>query len=1147
MFLALPYNRSFKSGRASEQLFNEELHKMYEAIRHITDDPGPNAQPEAKLHGSLWGDERTNRLLHWDKTKNQWKPFFEREHKITSEILSVLPPSDPVRGQLWMHNGVLCYYDGTTWNPIKALIQDGSQFSLDVFKNFILLSPLWQSGNTCANTNDMLLGFIVHAKTVRIDPQGEVSINESNLDKKFLNVLVLNQNQSEETYGKYINSEGVITVEYKDNEAVLHNETDSSAIVKISYITPKENDDMTSSGTLTGINWELISSETIEEFKHQERMYLQGVLDTQTDSAITGDGTKWRLGHNCITNDPEIPVVSPEAMSQLLVPQIDYARVFLDRDLDNNWVEVSKVCIQYPRKDIINHIPSLVHINPGRLTKITKRIVKIDRTNPKILIPAGDTEYYGFHEDSPFGELLVPDISTEKFCDYTVIDEGILLSYNACQHFDYVLAIHYDFSWMKTTGRMVHSDSRDMESTYIIEDFNGPVNMFVEGYDLEKPYFKEDAVSSTITFTEDVKNLEISAIRTPANEYGYIRNVNIKGEAIIRPLRKYTKPLVFINGEIVHPKLDGMKFNADGTISIPGGKQDMMWSIVDAAGTEYVNGVPYKYVAAIDSGVVNAAGQIPYSNSIIPDVNYSNAILFIDGLLIKKEDIIIDRTNHIITVKNAVLSSGQQYVLIEDKYQWFYDSVSITPALAIGILTDTLVYMNGKLLCNDTAIDTIMSVDDVAGVFNEIKCFKAVYVDTDGKEKETRNYKIYDQINEKWVDINSDTKVINAIKKFAYSYVNARKSVNILIPHTSEDEIHIYAFNTANAIEYPLEIDNIIADYDHPILTVGSGMYWDKTTKKEKLITEDKNWVATHVDVPNPTAAQLADPAWVKQHLTHPNWNKLITPYMYGKNTLRVWLNGIRQYPQSDKCDGIIEQLDGNAFKLPEPFIGQITYIVEYPENNQNSPCTIEILDHNNVKNGYINFYKTEQSLFPGRVTIYINGIRQPLDAFTIFDNNTLLINDNAALIGNINNYPTETLYVDQHKAVTLTRNISDKILVEVRQDERIETDFTIDSENFYGELSIDKYGLDRTILEASDEILIFIDGMFSGSKLNNGYRLYPYRGAIFISNEDANNIIRSDSEHEYLIGHRDEHASYLIKYGSDYEHDNANIILEWR
>lgn len=39
MFLTLPYNRSFESGRASEQLFNEELHKMYESVRHITDDP----------------------------------------------------------------------------------------------------------------------------------------------------------------------------------------------------------------------------------------------------------------------------------------------------------------------------------------------------------------------------------------------------------------------------------------------------------------------------------------------------------------------------------------------------------------------------------------------------------------------------------------------------------------------------------------------------------------------------------------------------------------------------------------------------------------------------------------------------------------------------------------------------------------------------------------------------------------------------------------------------------------------------------------------------------------------------------------------------------------------------------------------------
>ena len=1130
MFLALPYNRSFKSGRASEQLFNEELHKMYEAIRHITDDPGPNAQPEAKLHGSLWGDERTNRLLHWDKTKNQWKPFFEREHKITSEILSVLPPSDPVRGQLWMHNGVLCYYDGTTWNPIKALIQDGSQFSLDVFKNFILLSPLWQSGNTCVNTNDMLLGFIVHAKTVRIDPQGEVSINESNLDKKFLNVLVLNQNQSEETYKKYINSEGIITVEYKDNEAVLHNETDSSAIVKISYITPKENDDMTSSGTLTGINWELISSEAIEEFKHQERMYLQGVLDTQTDSTITGDGTKWRLGHNCITNDPEIPVVNPEAMSQLLVPQIDYARVFLDRDLDNNWIEVSKVCIQYPRKDIINHIPSLVHINPGRLTKITKRIVKIDRTNPKILIPSGDTEYYGFKHDSPYGELLIPDASDEKLCDYTIIDGGILLSYNACQNFDYVLAIHYDFSWYKSTGSMSHVSGLDSSNTYTIDGFKGAVNMFVEGYDVEDPYFKTDSASETVTFKQNVHNLKIAAIHSPKTEYGYIRKIDIKNNAIIKPLTdfKQNESLVFINGELVHPTNDGMTWNQDGTISIPNGKQDMMWSTVSLRGTEEIGaGKTEDYLPPIESGVIDATGTIPYtakyiSNSKIP-------VVFIDGLLVTKEDIQVDELTHTITIANSILKPGQDYVVIEDKFGWFYDSAKITPALSVGNITDTLVYMNGKLLCNDTAIDMITdNYDKFDGAFNEIKCFKTITLDADGvTEIENRNYRIYDSINHVWNPCSDEE--ISAVKNFAYSYENARRSVHMNIKYSVDDNVQIYAFNTANSIEHALEIHTITADNDHPILTVGSGMYWDKTLNKEVPISNDPNWATMH---PN-----------------EPNWNKLATEYIYGKNTLRVWLNGIRQYPYVDgKCNGIKESLDGLSFKLTEPFVGQITYIVELPENNMSSPCTMEVLDHANIKKGYINSYRTEQSLFPGRVTLYINGIRQPEDAYSIFDNYTLLINDTTALIGCNSNYPTEDIEVDPNKKVTVEWNESDKILVEVRQDNRQERNLAIKSEEFNGELFVDKYDLDPSVLEAADEILIFVNGIFTSAKLHDGYKLNIARNSIMITDPDINNVIRSDSEYEYLIGHPDEHAKYLEQNNNiEYKPKKTDMIIEWR
>ena len=487
-------------------LFNDELHQIYESVKHLEEDPGANAQPEAKMDQAIWHDKRKNKLMWWDKTEQRWREYYENEHRITGEIMSVLPPQNPVYGQLWMHNGVLCYFDGTQWNPVKALIQDGSQFSLDVFKNFMLLSPLWQSGNTCVDINDTLISYTTVTSTATIHQNGYIEIAEKNLDEKSLTVLVLDDDANSntyKTYKTYIAPSDSISISFEPTRTRIYNKAQKTITVKTVYREPysSENKDNNITSRLTGINYEVLTTEAVDEFRKQERMYLQNVLDTQTDSTVTGDGSKWKIGHNCITNEPNIPVFNADAMSQLLVPQIDYARIFLDRDLDTEkYTEVSKVCIQYKRNDIINHVPSLVHINPGRLTKITKRIVKIDRTNPKILIPSGDTEYYGFKHDSPYGELLIPDASDEKLCDYTIIDGGILLSYNACQNFDYVLAIHYDFSWYKSTGSMSHVSGLDSSNTYTIDGFKGAVNMFVEGYDVEDPYFKTDSASETVTF-----------------------------------------------------------------------------------------------------------------------------------------------------------------------------------------------------------------------------------------------------------------------------------------------------------------------------------------------------------------------------------------------------------------------------------------------------------------------------------------------------------------------------------------------------------------------------------------------------------------------------------------------------------------------
>ena len=153
--MALPYKRNFNIGRGSEQLYNDESHKVFESVKHLTDSPGTNKEPVAKAPRSIWHDEPHNALKWWDPVTKTWRKYFESEFRITSEILSILPPDGPVRGQLWIHNGVLCYYDGSNWQPIKALLQDGSQFSLDVFRNFILISPLWKIGNTVVPDADI--------------------------------------------------------------------------------------------------------------------------------------------------------------------------------------------------------------------------------------------------------------------------------------------------------------------------------------------------------------------------------------------------------------------------------------------------------------------------------------------------------------------------------------------------------------------------------------------------------------------------------------------------------------------------------------------------------------------------------------------------------------------------------------------------------------------------------------------------------------------------------------------------------------------------------------------------------------------------------------------------------------------------------
>ena len=149
-------NTDGKKGRQGEQFFNGELHDVYEAVKHLIDYPiSKNVTPEADHIGALWLDQRTNILYEWvgkgykhDRNRNGWLPVCSDKFQITDEILEDLPSSNPVVGQLWIYNGVLMYFDGTDWQPVKALEQSDTQFNTSLFSDFHIYAPLSKVGST---------------------------------------------------------------------------------------------------------------------------------------------------------------------------------------------------------------------------------------------------------------------------------------------------------------------------------------------------------------------------------------------------------------------------------------------------------------------------------------------------------------------------------------------------------------------------------------------------------------------------------------------------------------------------------------------------------------------------------------------------------------------------------------------------------------------------------------------------------------------------------------------------------------------------------------------------------------------------------------------------------------------------------------
>lgn len=1091
--MALPYKRSFTKGRGSELLYNEDLHKIYETTRHISEQPPKGEEPELKLHGALWRDDRSNELKYCNTLDNKWEIVFGSKFQITDQMLVEILPANPVTGQLWIHNQALYYFDGTQWLPIKALPADDSQFAEAAFADFLLVSPLLSVGHTVENL--------------------------------------------EENNGYYQHY-------YKD---------------KVDY----EN--------------------------KQDYLY--------TDQ-------KWEPGWKNPFTEPQKGLIDAESKTQFIMPNVTHDKFFIDNTLRHDFEKVSSVCIQYPTQEILNTTESVVHVNYGKLTNIVKRLVKVDKANPTIQISPYHTEYYGFRNGEYLGDFLVPS-STENQEDYIVDHDSILLNYTAAQNYDYVLAVTYTFGWIHDTGSLHILTSGKLAKGYYLQDMKQPLNVFINGLNLERRYYDTDESADSVTITDEnfsPELHEVDVLRTVHHEFGYIRDTDIQGRGIIKLISGFIRPLVFINGQLMHPTFDGLVYNKDRII-VPGAKINMPWAVLETKGRtpedslpmlagyvkdaywndiklpqdsvergdliidkpvlvdnetsskdlavrndpgilggpylpnregivditieqsehqtivvtydgkQYTDSVSVPKGAAYTVDVIADEGYDPGVVSFNEDENYGfnvyiqypfdwldeddGVVLFLNGLLISKSDIVIDRKLHTVTTKQG-LHKDDKYVLLRDKGDNLYDDLKLVPALDTGKLDAGMIYLNGKLLHNVTPqLSAVpkeeINTDELANF--EVKCFV---------DDQASIWSYYDAYHRKWVDASPEET--ENIARICGSYTQSTSSVHLNVPYSEEDEIYIYALRFANTI----------AD----VLKIGT--------------------------------------AWLDSDAAQPNYNKnkdyyhIPDPFVQGKGMLSVYVNGVKQVNGID----FREQFDGQTIRLLNPKILSdrlnVQYIVEAPENGAASACVPIVLTQDNMTapNVYAIPDSSDLSFFPGRLSVYLNGKRLPKEDWTLLGNKSILIkNQLHQTTGELaGTYPTET-YQDGTRIFEVTHTQPDVLLVEVRQEfTRQEITFTYPGGN---EIYIDDLSLPRTILATADEILFYVDGLFAGlsNRDSKSYHLDRYKGCIVIDNPTVLEVLNTDKLYSLLQSNQNIYNAWKIRnkqemYTPRYHH---KMTLLWR
>ena len=1169
-------SRQFTIGRQSEQFYNEELYRLHELLKNI--DAGEEG-PDSDFDGALWLNKHENTLYSFDHMINDWRPLFDEKFRLIDQMTET-EPSSAVKGQLWINpHGVLHYHDGTDFKPVRAMAGEPTDYSVTSFLDYLLMSPLVPAGNKILLEEGVrpIMQFLVpYADTTRVFMGGDLDKSSTKINQLTMQYAIQdtfevyeieNPEEVKEAHGDPNSGDYYESYDLSSERWVptdIYQEGDVVAIEGIRYKCTKEHE-ATEENNPQGF----FEDEKFVEYWAEGWTYKEGdIVDirgeffrskqfhTADRNNEPPEGEDWEDYWELLPED-ECPWKKDgkdiSGFVALNINGVTYAHSHYVK-FDEETQELKFYFMELRDSDLVqviytadepqeNYLPHVAYVNPSRLIDMQKRLFLIDKVNGRVEVSPQNTEFYLFKAAQYNAPSEVGGIFLEKRY-YKEYMDRIELKLDDIERdlgeFRYVLAVTYSFGSHHGEGLIRKTDTVASEYFYVPSG-DYPFSLFADGEKIGPEEYSYDQESEILDLDIDAE--EIGVLDAEKRQRGHIVRSAENGEGklsgVIRLTYNYAEPLVFIDGILISS--DKIEREED-TIKVEGIEPPARYAVIEATGQDKLE------------GIVGEEESIDISGTPFEGLFVEQMILFLNGRVVGKTDIWTDGSH----LYNG-MQEGQHYLLLKDTEQRLsFEPEKVNAFFLDDYFHDSLVYVEGRLLCNQEAVETAdLNFFTVAN--NEIKK-PVVDFEYAGVEFSSDNYYIYEtyegMVTGGFRPL--DETLQQEVDNITNSYRNGPSSVVFLFDSRWFDpenyEIDTYLFRYAEGGHKTVRVDSqnvfgksafeengsaekIIpvfnkADFPDPGEGEEGALLLDTEEKKVFAISEgqfepveeledevnflplslDENHVGRLYSPQRDSVKALEDLSRETIYVFEEEYNDYVIPgiediteamwryenqayiykkdgqmriklpaqhfYLRDKNSVSLYIDGVKQYKNA-------ETRNGKEVLVPDDLDCVATYVVEQPTEGRGMFCERITADDLERVEGANNLFRitSHKDLYPGHLKVYLGGLRQSWDSYTIKDKK----------------------HIQLH--IPTVEDI-ENLLIEVRPDYSIQEKTVRASHRGQENFSIGKNNeLPDDVSRSINEKLIYVGGLLYNTGLDDYEVQRGYRNFYLLNRPFAQNI----------------------------------------